>query len=575
MFIAVQGFAQSYHYIYTDSLIYILNATASDTLLIVKHPASITDNHVLTYDSSTNTASWEAAPGSGGGEANTISSLGGALALTAATPKSGVDLRVISALAADFNLAADVLSIDDATWLNEAELNTFAELDAQIADETIVNTNDSQTLTNKVIDDADNTLTILETSITDGTLLARVGSVETITADWVNTTNPWADNEVSNTLTSSIFIGSGSSTNAVDLATAEISGTLADGNIPDIEGLSTSLTAGSGVFSDGSNLAQDNANFFWDDTNNRLGIGTATPLEELHVVGEIFLVHTATGNDEHGLELDVDAAGFGDVKALDIAYVTGAISAGEDEAIILINIDETLATGGEVTGLEILSTGEGSATRIGVLIGASISPIHHDSGSFINPTTATDNTVSTDVPNMLDGSSGTTTSIFENDNEYILIGNVAAFQEIEIILTTPASGAGIAPTFGYSISGAHTFTTFSPIDGTNGFRNTGVISWEASDLTGHVANDNTSTFDIRITRTQNGLGTTPIIGFAKTAVTTLYEWDANANLTINSILFEGSTDDAFQHIINPIDPTADRTFNFPDDEMVAGDVLVA
>lgn len=38
-----------------------------------------------------------------------------------------------------------------------------------------------------------------------------------------------------------------------------------------------SLTSGSVLFSNGTTIAQDNANFFWDDTNNRLGIGTASP----------------------------------------------------------------------------------------------------------------------------------------------------------------------------------------------------------------------------------------------------------------------------------------------------------
>lgn len=43
-------------------------------------------------------------------------------------------------------------------------------------------------------------------------------------------------------------------------------------------GTATQFTSGSVVFADGSGVyAQDNANFFWDDTNNRLGIGTATP----------------------------------------------------------------------------------------------------------------------------------------------------------------------------------------------------------------------------------------------------------------------------------------------------------
>jgi hypothetical protein len=36
-------------------------------------------------------------------------------------------------------------------------------------------------------------------------------------------------------------------------------------------------------FSNGSAFASDAANFFWDDTNNRLGIGTTTPLGILHL----------------------------------------------------------------------------------------------------------------------------------------------------------------------------------------------------------------------------------------------------------------------------------------------------
>ena len=46
-----------------------------------------------------------------------------------------------------------------------------------------------------------------------------------------------------------------------------------------------SLTEGSVIFAGPSGvLAQDNANFFWDDTNNRLGIGTNTPGQDIQVV---------------------------------------------------------------------------------------------------------------------------------------------------------------------------------------------------------------------------------------------------------------------------------------------------
>lgn len=47
------------------------------------------------------------------------------------------------------------------------------------------------------------------------------------------------------------------------------------------------LTAGSILFSDGTKVEQDNANLFWDDTNNRLGLGTVSPDRTLHVKGDV------------------------------------------------------------------------------------------------------------------------------------------------------------------------------------------------------------------------------------------------------------------------------------------------
>lgn len=44
------------------------------------------------------------------------------------------------------------------------------------------------------------------------------------------------------------------------------------------------LTSGSVVFSNGTTLAQDNANLFWDNVNKRQGFGTNTPAEQVHIV---------------------------------------------------------------------------------------------------------------------------------------------------------------------------------------------------------------------------------------------------------------------------------------------------
>jgi hypothetical protein len=49
-------------------------------------------------------------------------------------------------------------------------------------------------------------------------------------------------------------------------------------------GTATAFTAGSVVFAGASGVyTQDNANLFWDDANNRLGIGTAAPVTRIHV----------------------------------------------------------------------------------------------------------------------------------------------------------------------------------------------------------------------------------------------------------------------------------------------------
>ena len=53
-------------------------------------------------------------------------------------------------------------------------------------------------------------------------------------------------------------------------------------------GTATQFTAGSVIFAGGSGVyTQDNTNFFWDNTNKRLGIGTVTPSQKIHVVGNI------------------------------------------------------------------------------------------------------------------------------------------------------------------------------------------------------------------------------------------------------------------------------------------------
>jgi hypothetical protein len=49
----------------------------------------------------------------------------------------------------------------------------------------------------------------------------------------------------------------------------------------------TNATTGSILFADGGKIDQDNANLFWNNTDNRLGVGTTTPDNRLDVVGDV------------------------------------------------------------------------------------------------------------------------------------------------------------------------------------------------------------------------------------------------------------------------------------------------
>jgi hypothetical protein len=87
-------------------------------------------------------------------------------------------------------------------------------------------------------------------------------------------------------------------------------------------GVNTSLTAGSVVFAGASGAySQDNANFFWDDTNNRLGIGTATPSFRLQVETDsdantgIYTRNSNTGTSAAGVLTVASLVGTVSVRA--------------------------------------------------------------------------------------------------------------------------------------------------------------------------------------------------------------------------------------------------------------------
>ncbi|XKT75440.1 MAG: immunoglobulin-like domain-containing protein [Patescibacteria group bacterium UBA2103] len=83
------------------------------------------------------------------------------------------------------------------------------------------------------------------------------------------------------------------------------------------------FTEGSVVFAgSGGTLTQDNSNFYWDDSNNRLGIGTSSPRRALHI---------AENNPSFLLE-DVSGASAGQ-KVLRFNYTGGTVDSESNFAV--------------------------------------------------------------------------------------------------------------------------------------------------------------------------------------------------------------------------------------------------
>ncbi len=249
--------------------------------------------------------------------------------------------------------------------------------------------------------------------------------------------------------------------------------------------------------------------------------------------GAVDIFHTAVAAQEHALEVDIDAAGFGGVLGTEMEYDTGALSLGEDEAVILINIDESDAGGGDVAAIEVLAT-EGSAVIFALEVGAVIHPIEHLSGVFADMDSALVNAVDRLTEfTTADPGGANNVEIFSAQNNTVTIGDANKFEELEFLLETVASGGGIKPTFEFSSGAGPAYTAFSPIDGTEGMRHTGVILWLDTDIPGWVQVG--GEYLIRITRTRASLTTAPKENKVQIAAVTIYSWDKDGDLVVKSI----------------------------------------
>lgn len=192
-----------------------------------------------------------------------------------------------------------------------------------------------------------------------------------------------------------------------------------------IETLITQFKAGSVIFSNGTNLAEDNANLFWDDANNRLGIGTASPANPLDVEStsvQMKISYDNSGNKD--VLFEVDSGGEFEIAAdgiLSLRSESGLTTFRGESGNTMMNFD------GDVTRAQTLWGIKGTYGRQIVLMDADRGGIDYDHDATTNPTLFIHSQLSPNTSNNQWGS-------FAHDEE-------------NFVITTGANiGAGTGPT---------------------------------------------------------------------------------------------------------------------------------
>jgi len=128
-----------------------------------------------------------------------------------------------------------------------------------------------------------------------------------------------------------------------------------------------SLTSGSVLFSNGSTIAQDNSNFFWDSTNHRLGIGTTAPVALLNAVSGVTDFRWSTGANAVTPTMSVINTNTGGKAAALLAGTAGSVFEYDSAGYFQIDSNAHSAFTGNTNG-----TGATARFRIGANGGVSI-----------------------------------------------------------------------------------------------------------------------------------------------------------------------------------------------------------
>ena len=247
---------------------------------------------------------------------------------------------------------------------------------------------------------------------------------------------------------------------------------------------------------------------------------------------------------------------IGDPAAIEHAFITdtngsmtvSTISFSDENP----NPDEILDSGdgfvaaGFVAGQVIEVTGDsdnnGTYTIATVAVGTIVLIATDTLSNEVAGDSVTINSIFRDVTTAV-GAAGTDVTLFDADNDVLLLAAKDKWDEINVILDTEASHT-IIPQFHF-ITDAGAWTQFFPADDTDGFSSSATIressgnlaTWGSRTLTEVVGSGEIGDhYWQRITRTRNVLPTSPIEDtIAVTTLGTKFMWNKDGAININTI----------------------------------------
>lgn len=293
----------------------------------------------------------------------------------------------------------------------------------------------------------------------------------------------------------------------------------------------------------GGTLSQDNANFFWDDTDHYLGLGTDTPAATLDVEGSL---KYSDGSQQDGYVLTSDASGnaswqpAGGGGGGGITSINGDTSAAQN----LVN-----ASGGYIT---ITDTGSGNHTFGIDIAGLTSDPTFvTDIGNSLIADTAFLSNLATSSAFIDDlvGNAYFTTSLANDSNFYTTLANNTSFISAltsnptfqgDIVTIVNGAGSSIQIDLSNQVTGilpvthggtgAASLTAYAPIFG--GTTSTGAVQSGTVGTSGQVL-------------TSNGAGVLPTFQTPsagnKVAISTTQVTSSNASTTLYTVAIPGGT----------------------------------